>query len=140
METRKFILTSDKFKGEVLFEFTDSILTKYDTSNAELSDKQMMYIASILPRDLSCVNVLFEHSASAKFTEIKQEITFEMFWNKYDDKANSSKIKTEKKWNKMPISEQIKAYNHIQKYFSVIPFGTRKKYATTYLNDELWNN
>jgi len=140
METRKFILTSDKFKGEVLFEFTDSILSKYDTSNAELSDAQMVYIASVLPKELSGVNVLFEGSASAKFTEIKQEITFEMFWDKYNEKIRSSKKETLKKWSKMSKNEQRKAYNYIKKYFDSIPQGVVKMYATTYLNKELWNN
>jgi hypothetical protein len=87
MKISKFILTSDKFKGEVIFEFTDSILSKYDTSCVELSDEQMICIVKRLPRKLSDVNILFEGSASAKFTEIKQEITFEMFWKKYDDKV-----------------------------------------------------
>jgi len=140
MQTQKFILTSDKFKGEVLFEFTNLLLTKYDTDNAELSDEQMLYFAKHLPRELAEIQAFLQRSETAKFTEIKQEITFEMFWKKYDDKVNSSKKKTLIKWNKLSVNEQLKAYNYIQKYFHSIPFGTRKKYAETYLNAELWNN
>jgi len=140
METRKFKLTSDKFKGEVALEFTDSILTKYDTSDAELSEAQMIYIAINLPHQLSEINRLFEGSPSAALTEIKQEVTFEMFWNKYDDKLSSSKKRTKAKWDKMKTNERNKAYDYIGKYFSNILFGTQKKYAETYLNAELWNN
>jgi len=140
MSVQKYILTSDKFKGEVLFEFTDLILSKYETSGAELSEQQMIYTAKHIPRELAEAIDWFARSKSAKFTEIKQEITFDMFWIRYDDKVNSSKKKTEIKWNKMRISERIKAFEYIPAYFRSIPYGTRKKYAETYLNAELWNN
>lgn len=140
MELQKFILTSEKFKGEVLFEFTDLLLSKYDTSGAELSDEQMYFLAKMLPRELAEINNVLGSSQSAKLIEIKQEITFEMFWKKYDDKVNSSRKRTLTKWNKMSKNEQLKAYNYIQKYFASVPYGTRKKYAETYLNAELWNN
>ena len=133
METRKFILTSDKIKGEVVFEFTDSILTKYDTSSAELTDAQILFFATYLPRELYEVEAFLKRSETAKFTEIVQEITFEMFWNKYDEKIRSSKKETLKRWNKMSKNEQRKAYNYIQKYFYSIPQGVVKMYATTYL-------
>ena len=140
MEIRTFILTSDKFKGEVIFEFTNLVLSKYDTSFAELSDEQRIALVAKLPRQLAETNVLVEGSPYAKLTEITQEITFEMFWNKYDEKIGSSKLRTHKKWDKMSKGEQIKAFHFITKYFNNIPFGTRKKYAETYLNAELWNN
>ena len=140
MEVRKFLMTSDKFKGEVVFEFTNNLLTKYDTSSAELDDNQILWLASYFPREIAKIKDFLAPSESAKFTEIKQEITFEMFWKKYDDKVNSSKKKTQTRWEKMSKNEQLKAHNYIQKYFASLPHGTRKKYAETYLNAELWNN
>ena len=140
MQTKRYTLTSDKFSGEIIFEFTDMVLTKYDTSNAELSDEQIVYFAKNLPRELAEVEAFLNKSQSAKFEEIKEEITFDMFWNRYDDKQTSSKKKTETKWNKMTKSQQAKAYNHVLKYFATLPFNTRKKFAETYLNAELWNN
>ena len=140
MKTQRFILTSYKFKGEITFEFTDMVLTKYETSAAELSDEQIVYFAKNLPRELAEVEEFLSKSTSAKFEEIKQEVTFDMFWNRYDDKVNSSKKKTLIKWHKMSISMQIKAYNFIPKYFMAIPANPRKKFAETYLNAELWEN
>ena len=140
MQTKRYTLTSDKFKGEIIFEFTDLVLTKYDTGSAELTDAQIVYFAKNLPRELAEVEAFLSKSPSAKFEEIKEEITFDMFWNRYDDKQSSSKKKTLTKWNKMKQSEQIKAYNHIPKYFMSLPPNTRKKFAETYLNAELWNN
>jgi hypothetical protein len=68
------------------------------------------------------------------------EIDFDRFWKRYDDRVNSSRKRTLIKWNKMPKSEQIKAFYFVGKYFASLPPGIRKKYAETYLNDELWNN
>ena len=60
MKVQKFTLTSDKFKGEVLFEFSDLILTKYDISGSELSEEQMVYIAKNIPKELAEVyNLIF---------------------------------------------------------------------------------
>lgn len=73
-------------------------------------------------------------------TELVEDVTFDMFWQRYDDKARSSKIKTQRQWDKMPAREQAKAYRFIPNYFASIPQGVCKKYATTYLSDQLWNN
>jgi hypothetical protein len=100
----------------------------------------MIYTAKHIPRELAEAIDWFARSKSAKFTEIKQEITFDMFWNKYDDKVLSSKKRTQKKWESMKKNEQINAFNHITKYFQSIPNGLRKKIAECYLNAEQWNN
>ncbi|HPX60043.1 MAG: hypothetical protein ACOXZH_00190 [Bacteroidales bacterium] len=140
METQVYHLTSTAFKGSVVFEFTNYLLTKYDTSGAELSDKQLLFLAKYLPRELAEVKKLLGKSKKLCFEEIRQEVTFEMFWNAYDDKLHSSKKRTLAKWNRMPKGEQIKAYNYINKYRQSILPGCGKKYAETYLNAELWNN
>ena len=140
METKTYSLTSTAFSGEVLFEFRNDLLVKFDMSNAELNDKQHIILAHNLPRTLFEVDVFMSKSKNAIFIEIPQVITFDMFWQRYDDKLNSSKKKTEVKWNKMPLSEQFKAFRFIGRYFASIPANTRKKYAETYLNAELWNN
>ena len=63
-----------------------------------------------------------------------------MFWQHYNDKARSSRIKTERVWKKMSPKDQVLAYQYVDTYFRNIPPGVCKKYATTYLNDQLWNN
>jgi hypothetical protein len=73
-------------------------------------------------------------------TEEAEKVTFEMFWDRYNDKARSSRVKTERVWNKMPEGERTKAYRYINRYKSSIPQGVCMKYATTYLNDQMWNN
>jgi hypothetical protein len=137
---RTFILTSDKFAGEVRFEYTDDgYLNIADYSGATLSIEQRQAMVKRTRFDVREIGHTTAGS-SAKLTEIAREITFEDFWKKYDDKLSSSRKRALAKWEKMSEKEQLKAYNFVRVYFNNIPTGTRKKYAEKYLNDELWNN
>jgi hypothetical protein len=86
------------------------------------------------------LEALTNKAKSLRVQELHEKIDFVAFWNKYDDKINSSRKRTLAKWNKMSDCNRVRAYQYIFKYFASIPAGTRKKYAETYLNAELWNN
>lgn len=138
---KHFQLTSESFTGFVDIYFNElGLLTKFETASAELSEKQQIWILKQMPRELAELERIVEDAPNLKLTEIKFEVTFEAFWNKYDDKTISSRKKTLAKWNKMSDTDKLKAYNFISMYFSQISPGTRKKYAETYLNAELYNN
>ena len=136
-----YSLTSTAFDGEVILEFDDAgNLVKYDASQANLSEKQQLWMLRKMPHHLAHISRILGDSATAKLTELRQEITFEMFWNRYDEKLRSSKKRTMAKWNRMTRAAQIAAFNFIGKYENNIPNGVAKKYAESYLNAELWNN
>ena len=138
---KQYQLTSDSIEGWVDFFFDDlGFLVKFDTTNAKLSEDQQIFILKKIPRELDEVKQVIGKSPSARLTEIVDEVTFEMFWNRYDDKVTSSRKKALLKWNKMNKTDQLKAYRYMQTYFNNMPGGTRKKYAEMYLNAELWNN
>lgn len=136
---KKYEVTSERFEGRIIFGFSeeDGRLVMVDLSEASISMTQWQWIFKNLPGN--------EVTLRGKWTfvtveEIVENITFDMFWQRYDDKARSSKIKTQRQWDKMPVREQVAAYRFIPSYFSSIPQGVCKKYATTYLSDQLWNN
>ena len=131
-------LTSVSFVGYVEFIFTDDELLHKMEIHAELSNQQQVYLLKRMPREILELDAL--KSDTAQIIEVKQEVNFEMFWNHYDDKINSSKKKAQWQWNKLTSADRYRAYRFISKYFSSIPTGTRKKFATTYLSDELLNN
>jgi hypothetical protein len=139
---KTYLLTSTKWAGEIELRYDDGgWLTGYDY-RAELSEEQRAWFLNYMPRRLIDLQPMVKTTHTAKLTEMpEKEVTFGMFWERYDDAATSSRKRTLKKWEKMAKSEQIKAYRHIYTYFAAISRGnTRKKYAETYLNDELWNN
>lgn len=134
-----YIMTSEAFPGEVVFEFNElNLLTSYDLKGATLTEQMQVYILQNLPKEYNDLQELVKKSKAAKVEELK--IDFEMFWNKYDDKINSSKKKALVRWCNMRPSERMNAYSFLPKYFASVPQGTRKKYVETYLNAELWNN
>ncbi len=138
---KQYSLTSTAFEGEVLFTFNEfGLLEQFDSTGATLSEEQQLFLLRKLPRDLPGIQALLEKTPTATFTEIKREVTFEQFWNRYDEKIRSSKKRTLTAWNKLKQADRYKAYAYIQKYEQSLYQGTAKKYAETYLNAELWNN
>ncbi|MBP1631196.1 MAG: hypothetical protein H6Q15_2089 [Bacteroidetes bacterium] len=139
---RKIIyFTADSFEGDVELRFNElGVLYSTDMGRASLSQEQHEYLVKNMPSRIEDVKKFLSKSPNMKVTEIPEEITFDMFWNKYDDKINSSRKNTMVKWQKMTGVEQAKAYAFIGRYFAALPIKTRKKYAETYLNAELWNN
>ena len=75
----------------------------------------------------------------ATVVELLQHITFEMFWEKYNDKLRSSKKRSRKYWDKLSEEDQVKAYYYYDTY-NRNRGNAEKKYCETYLNAELWNN
>lgn len=138
---KKLSFTSGAFTGEVILIFNElGLLTGYDSSHAELTEDQQKWFLQKLPRELSEVERVLAGSPTAKLTEIAEEITFEIFWNRYNEKIRSSRKKAMLKWNRMSQADRTKAFHFVAKYEMNIPNGVAKKYAETYLNSELWNN
>lgn len=140
-----YLFTSPAFAGQIVFVFEEKtgMLVQYDVTTALLSPEQLLWITTRSPRTINELKAVASKTKDGKLTvreDYERNVSFEMFWNKYNDKARSSKKKTEKAWQKMKQSERDKAYNFISRYERLIPPGTEKKYATTYLADELWNN
>lgn len=137
---KTFLWTSTSFEGELEFVFNErGLLVKY-ADRGTLSNEQRAWILANLPRTQAELRELAAKSKTIRLVEVKQEVTFDMFWDKYDHKAVSNKKKATATWKRMPEAEQIKAYNYINRYLQSLPGGVSKKYAETYLNSQLWNN
>ena len=138
---RTFFLTSTAWKGQIEIIYNDSdLLLSCDLTKAVLSEPQHLWFLKRMPGDLAGLKQLIDNTSTAKMTEINQEITFEMFWSKYDDKVRSSRKKAERIFNRMTRANQVRAFRHISTYEASRPSGVAKKYAETYLNAETWNN
>jgi hypothetical protein len=136
----RYVMTSNSFTGHVEFDYDDhtGLMNLYSISNAALSEAQQIWILKNLPRELAEAQALLDKHPHITFKP--EDVNFDMFWQTYDDKINSSRKRAQKAWDRMGKEQQVKAYQFIKTYFMNVPFGTRKKYAETYLNAELWNN
>ena len=133
-------MTSTSWTGEIKLQYNDlDMLINCDLQNAQLSHVQHVWFLKRMPTILEDLQLLIRNS-TARMIEVNQDITFESFWKKYNDKVRSSRKKSEKIWNRLSKADQAKAYAYISTYEASRPKGTEKKYAETYLNAELWNN
>lgn len=140
MSKTTYLITSEKFTGSVTIMFANDYCALYNDLESTLTLNQRKWFLSRLQQcEKEFIAILMQ---SGWFTIIgqKEEVTFEMFWNRYNEKDRSSKKKTLLKWNRLSREQQLLAYDYVNTYFKNIPSGIAKKYAETYLNSEIWNN
>lgn len=137
----KYTLTSTMWSGEVIVSYNnEQLLILLDLNNAKLTEKQQIWFLQRMPRDLAALQKLVQENKTLTLTQIQTEVSFEDFWNKYDEKTRSSKKKAQLRWNRLSKHDQVRAYRFIDKYFQNMPSWQSKKLAESYLSSELWNN
>ena len=135
---RKFVLTFPGIEGDIVFTYDDGEVLQGVSFNGNYPEEQRRNVLRTLPMRPEVLQRI--NWRDGILTEEAEKVTFEMFWDRYNDKARSSRVKTQRVWDRMPEGERVKAYRYINRYKSSIPQGVCMKYATTYLNDQLWNN
>lgn len=132
-------MTSPTVAGEIILTYNEKNRLSSLLITEALTDGQYKRLIGSMPWNYEMLTEFSAANPTATFVHQALKVSFDMFWNRYNDKERSSKKKTETAWNKMPVAEQIKAFRFIAAYNQ--RRGTAdKKYATTYLSDELWNN
>ena len=144
----KYIITSETYQGEVVLTYDENgERPSVDCYNTNMrADQHKWMMCFVLERAINTTMLTGTLNAGAfppvlKFQQVTFEPEFADFWKRYFQnryKDNSSKKKTEIRWNKMSKGDRLAAYNYINKYFAQIPDGTQPKLAETYLNSEVW--
>lgn len=132
------ILTSSKFAGEVELRYNQSNMLWYFENRSDMDSTAQAWLITNMPIHTADITHFIDRTKTLKVTEIRKEISFEDFWNKYDNKAVSSKKKALTRWKNMSKVQRYKAYYYISIYLSALPQGVSRKYAETYLNSEIW--
>lgn len=140
MNKIKYTITSHKYKGQVIIVFANAVIQVFNAQDATLTPTQVAWLLHAALKGEEAFLKAADNADAFTIIGEKEELTFEMFWNRYNEKTHSSKRKAQLKWNRMSKQQQILAYMHITAYFKSIPSGIAKKYAETYLNSEIWNN
>ena len=135
---KKYGLTSASFTGEITYAFNDAGHLIYFNNEAELNASQSVWILKKMPLTIDELEMLTS-TGKFKVVEIPFKVTFDMMWVRYNDFKRSSKKKSLVSWNKKTETDQVKAYLYYPTY-NKERGSAEKKYLTTYLNDELWNN
>lgn len=131
---------SVKFGSPVQVSYNKhGILTGFSVLNNELVEKIQSHSAMFenFFREQEFLMSAKQHGL--KLTQIERVVTFDMFWEAYQEKSCGRK-KAEATWNKLSKADQIRAFDYIPALNGLLKMnGTAKAYATTYLNQERWN-
>lgn len=133
---RKFLMTSPKFNGAIEFLYShEEKLLRVDLTNASCSVGQIRKLLSVAPCTIEELRTAFADTQAA-IVESDFEVTFEMFWEKYDLKRN--KKHAEKLWSRMNAVDRAKAYLNIDSYNKYCKRNEwyNKMYPDTFLRGE----
>jgi len=84
------------------------------------------------------INHITEDKKTEEQNNTSSKVPFSDFWNAYGKKVG--KAKTEKKWNRLPMSTQKAIMAHIRSYVQSTPDVQYRKNPETYLNSRLWED
>lgn len=142
--TRKFLITTVNNPDGITYTY-DAITGLFVGVNINEKsmplDKREVVIKQLFIQADHFIKWASLHAQKSGFevVELETQITFDMFWNSYNDKLRSSKKRSEKIWQKLDEANQVKAFYFIRTY-NRNRGNAEKKYCETYLTAELWNN
>ena len=136
---RQFNVTTPKSTTGIVFTYTDSGLFMGILINETMEKEALEYVVKSIRLTLDEFFVWAKTIKHIEVVELQQNISFDMFWDLYNDKARSSRKKSQLVWNRLAEPDRIKAYYHYPRY-NKHRGNAEKKYCETYLNAELWNN
>jgi hypothetical protein len=145
---KKYSLTAkERLKnGSVEIGYNETGDCIYFDCKAEVSNELLDWLKKafvlVNQKDVHKSLIVFQKAdKSADFTEILQDVSFEVFWEKYDYKVGK-KSTVENKWNAMGDGERSKALAHIAKYnyFLAENPHIQRKYPQSFLAAKEWDN
>lgn len=138
---RRFLITSQKFTGTAELLYNDQeVLNRIDCTQTDMSADTVAAFKRAVP---VLINALLKEpwcGADTTIIEADFEVSFLMFWKRYDKKIN--KKRAQLAWNKLSKSEQVKAFYGIDAYtkFLKIENWRPKQDPENYLKNLMWEN
>lgn len=141
MKIRKFLVTTVKSPEGVIFGYNREnealMMVQINQDNCDPETvKNIFANVFLMMQDFIS---WCKRQKGLECVELLENITFDMFWDKYNDKERSSKKRSRKIWDKLPPADQAKAFYYYDQY-NRNRGNAEKKYCETYLAAEMWNN
>jgi hypothetical protein len=88
----KYTLTSTNFTGQVTFGYRFDGKLMFFHNEGDMSEEHFQYLLSFLPLHVSQLDK-FRKSAMSTITEIPADVSWERFWETYNQKINAKRCK-----------------------------------------------
>ena len=115
---KKFILTSPKFTGEVIFGYNETDRLVYYENTSAMTEQQLDWLLGHLPHASSWINSIIKNANGTRIVEVPEDLTFERFWNSYDKKINRKRAE--------PLFEKL---NDAAKMQAIVRIKTYQEYC-----------
>jgi len=135
-----FQLYSEKHKCDLQFKFdTQGRIVGFEIMGENtMGGQELSVFLARLPQSHGEL-IQYCKKKNLNLIELKPDLTFETFWNKYNYKEGGSKKKAQAIWDRLSEKDRTAALNWIPKYENIlIKQGVAKMYVTTYLNQKRW--
>lgn len=135
---RRFLITSQKFGGQAEVIYNDAdVLCKIDCIDTDMNAVTIRHFKAAVGADIASIGVLLPNCV---IVEADYEVSFEMFWKKYNKKINKSRCTL--LWNKMNKTMQVQAFFGIDAYDKYLKKESWRSKADpeTYLRNRYWEN
>lgn len=138
---RKFVITSPRFKGQADIIYDDAGLIKViDLLKTEMTAVQVDYFKQQIPLTVEGLEAGNGITPNMVVVEENFEVTFDMFWNKYDVKINRKRC--EAIWARLSKADQVNAWAGISAYDKFLQRTDWRKKCDpeTYFSKRYWEN
>lgn len=136
---KRFLITSPKYTGQAEILYNDSgVLCKIDCTDTNMSNQIIHHFKTSVPAKVEDLQNSF--SSQTTIIEAEYEVSFDMFWKKYNKKINKSRCIL--LWGKLNKAQQVLAYFGIDQYDRYLKKETWRGKADpeTYLRNGYWEN
>lgn len=138
MKGKKYIVTSELFTGEVVYEYNlNGYLINFSLNISNTTTKVAQFFYSKLPHNLDLMQIWINNAKGFKVDEVPADLSFDRFWEEYGKHGTKSMAK--RKYEKLKPIERLAALLHLPvERDKKKKDGTAMPYAETYLNQKRW--
>ena len=136
---KRFLITSPKYPGQAEILYNDAgVLCKIDCTDTNMSHHIIHHFKSSVPALAGALQSSF--SSQTIIIEAEYEVSFDMFWKKYNKKINKSRCIL--LWGKLNKAQQVLAFFGIDSYDKYLKKEDWRGKADpeTYLRNGYWEN
>jgi hypothetical protein len=139
MTGKKYILTSELIKGEIVFKYNlKGYLSSVEIAASGMKLEVFNWIWENLPKTTKEVDEYIQRAKNFRIQEVPEDLSFERFWLEYGHKVGK-KMMTQNAWKKLSQHDKIAALIYIPKLKKIKEReGTQMPYPQTYLNQKYW--
>ncbi|WP_185868303.1 hypothetical protein [Blattabacterium cuenoti] len=144
MRGKKYIFRSPLVSGDIIFKYDLNGFLREIVLPENLSISHYIWIGKYLPYNESIINNMMPNNimpskSSFSIEEVPADLSFNRFWTDYKYKVGKKKM-AENIWNRMSLSDRVKALSYIPKYLDHVKrTGHDQAYPTTYLNQRYFD-